>query len=191
MKKLLTVLFLVAFASWSTFGAVATGYQWSMVPTGTYSPIVGATVLGSGSGLDDNTYASVPLGFTFYYNGNSYTQFGVSDNGYIVLGGGTVPSSYGVFVSMANPNIIAALNADLSASSGAAQVGYVVTGTAPNQVLTIQWSDFQKWNNAGTVCNFQVKLYETTNAIQCVYGTFVGSAICCTGWYFRQSCFRL
>jgi hypothetical protein len=175
MKKLLTLLFLVAFASWSAFGAVATGYQWSMA-NGTYTPITGATVLGSGSGLDDNSYGAIPIGFTFFYNGNSFTQFGVSDNGFIILGGGAVPLTYGVFVPMTNPNAIAALSADLSAANASAKVSYSVSGSAPNRALTIQWDNFQRWGNAGTACNFQIKLFETTNTIQCVYGAFTGSA---------------
>ncbi len=175
MKKLLTMIFLVAFAAWSSYGAVATGYLWSQNTTGTYTAVTGGTLVASGSGLDDGAYPAKPIGFTFYYNGVAYTQFGCDDNGFIQLGGGALSGSYNVIFSGA-VNAIAAYSADLAAASASAELRYVLSGTAPNQVLTVQWSNFQRYANTGTTCNFQIKLYETTNSIEVCYGACAGSA---------------
>ncbi|MFI5211557.1 MAG: hypothetical protein ACHQIH_01630, partial [Ignavibacteria bacterium] len=41
--------------------------------TGTYTAITGGTIVVSGAGIDDNLYASIPIGFTFNYDGAAYT----------------------------------------------------------------------------------------------------------------------
>lgn len=54
--------------------------------------------------------------------------------------------------------------------SGQKYVNYVLTGSAPNRVLTIEW-DRHRWNyvSSNNVISFQVKLYETTNIIEFHY----------------------
>ncbi|MEI6062045.1 MAG: hypothetical protein WCR72_15190, partial [Bacteroidota bacterium] len=174
MKKILTLLILVAFAAWSSYGAVATGYVWSQNAAGTYTAVSGGTLVASGALLDDNTYSTKPIGFTFYYNGNSYTQFGVADNGYIQLGGGTVANSYGAFYD-GMANAIGVYSGDLQGTASA-ELRYVLSGTTPNQVLTIQWQNFRVYGDAGTTINCQIKLYETSSKIDLCYGNCASSA---------------
>jgi hypothetical protein len=52
----------------------------------------------------------------------------------------------------------------------AGAVTYLLSGSAPSRVLTIQWAN-AKWdfNALGGVMSFQLKLYETTNVIEFVY----------------------
>jgi hypothetical protein len=49
-------------------------------------------------------------------------------------------------------------------------VSYLLSGTTPNRVLTIEWSG-GKWdyNAVSAVMSFQVKLYETSNIIEFIY----------------------
>jgi Secretion system C-terminal sorting domain len=108
---------------------VATNYLFSQ-DTVTYTPITGGTVITSGT-FDDNTYPANNIGFTFNYNGILYTQFGVSINGFITLGGTTVQSNYGPISAPQNGNLISVLGADL-------QLGYRFTGNITansNQVI--------------------------------------------------------
>jgi hypothetical protein len=60
------------------------------------------------------------------------------------------------------------LGGDLSGSAGTAR--YSTTGIAPNRVFTMEWSNY-KWEYSNSVPNisFQLKLFETTNAIKLVY----------------------
>jgi Secretion system C-terminal sorting domain len=108
---------------------VATSYLFSQ-DTVIYSPITGGTVITSGT-FDDNTYPANNIGFTFNYNGVLYTQFGVSINGFITLGGTPVVSNYGPISAAQNGNLISVLGADL-------QLGYRFSGSITansNQVV--------------------------------------------------------
>lgn len=51
---------------------------------------------------------------------------------------------------------------------------YLVTGTQGNQVLTIEWSEMEIYNNPGPSINFQIKLYEADDRIEFVYGKMAG-----------------
>ncbi len=60
-------------------------------------------------------------------------------------------------------------------------VRYETSGTLPNRVLTIQWKNFRQQGSAtvGDRWNFQIKMYETTNVVEFVYGemTYGGSGV--------------
>ncbi|UOQ75856.1 hypothetical protein MUN84_14590 [Hymenobacter sp. 5516J-16] len=79
----------------------------------------------------------------------------------------------------AETNLILPFNLDLE---GSATTEYRVftTGTAPNRICTIQWKDVSD-KALGSVtkqyatANFQVKLYETLNRVDFVYGTFTAN----------------
>lgn len=57
------------------------------------------------------------------------------------------------------------------------------TGTVGNRVHTIQWKNFRRFTTTGTVeiMNFQIKLYENGNTIECVYGTYIPGTITTSG----------
>jgi hypothetical protein len=55
------------------------------------------------------------------------------------------------------------------------EVRHETLGTAPNQVFVVQWSGFRRFGTTltttqDTTLNFQIRLYEATGAIECVYG---------------------
>jgi len=165
MKKLLTVLFLVVIASWSSFGQVsAYGF---LQGTAAYTEITGGTVLGT-STIDDNSYSNNPIGFTFNYNGVNYTAFSANANGFLALGT-SISSSYSAISSGSTNNIVAALNADLQGQT-TGELRYETIGTAPNRVLVVQWKNFRHYAGSGNY-NFQVRLEETTNRVVIHYGT--------------------
>ena len=132
----------------------------------------GEVVLATGT-LDDQTYPNRNIGFTFTFDSTAYTTFGVSANGYIIMGSGAVPTNYTVLNFTTN-DVIAAFGADLQSYTSTGRLSYVVTGAPPIRVLTIQWTDFGFWTGTGpdsSHMNCQMKLYETSNIIQFVYGT--------------------
>jgi hypothetical protein len=137
---------------------------------------------------DDANSAVQNIGFTFTYNGTSFTQFFLNTNGFIKLGA-TAPSATAmypaesagtgateVFQSAADPNIIAPFNFDLAAgSAGNTEYRVYTSGTAGSRICTIQWKNVS--DKTGTYLNqlgnvsFQVRLYEATGVIEFVYGT--------------------
>lgn len=51
----------------------------------------------------------------------------------------------------------------------------IMTGSAPNRVLTIEFSQAQDYWTSSPVISYQVKLYEGTNSIEFLYDTYGGS----------------
>jgi len=131
--------------------------------TGTYTAIAGTSIITAG--MDDGSSTLQSIGFNFVYNGTVFTTYGANSNGYITLG--AVPStSYTALSSI--PNTIAFCNRD-GRTNGA--VTYLLSGTAPNRVLTIQYPGwYLYYNSTNDQLNAQIKLYETTNIIEIVYG---------------------
>ena len=171
MKKITLWLFAL-FASWQMNGQV-NAYSFTQT-SGTYTEITGGTVLGTGT-VDDTSYPAIPIGFNFVFGGTSFTDISVNANGMIALGT-TISYSYTPLSDgFASNNSIAALGDDLQGNA-AGELSYLLTGSAPNQVLTVQWKNYRAYNTTGDNYNFQVKLYETTNNIDVVYGAFTKNA---------------
>lgn len=97
---------------------------------GTYTPITGGTVIGTSTD-DDDVYGAMPIGFTFNFNGQPYTQFGTNANGWLSLGSSLPTSDYNAISLGITDNVIAAFNQDLI-------LGFRATGnrTIGSNVLT-------------------------------------------------------
>ena len=179
MKKIQTLLFLILLLIGipkSIFAQVST-YTFATT-AGTYTPITGGTVLGNNAN-DNNTFNGIafPAGFAFSFGGVACTHFAVNSNGFIAVGTSfavntnavnTIPISN----TIPNNNVISALGGDI-ASTTTGVLSRIVLGTAPSRVVVVQWKDYT-YSGSTEVMNFQIKLYETTNNIEFVYGVFTG-----------------
>ncbi|MBA3705555.1 MAG: T9SS type A sorting domain-containing protein, partial [Bacteroidetes bacterium] len=80
----------------------------------------------------------------------------------------------------ADNNIISAFNHDLAAGSGTPEYRVFTVGTAGSQVTTIQFKNLRDKTTLPVVqydnIQFQIRLYEGTNKIELVYGTWTISA---------------
>jgi hypothetical protein len=144
--------------------------------------------------------APLPIGFTFNFNGAPYDSFVFSTNGFIKLGRDSASRHY-LFTTMAQPpqngpftsNTSSPAGYDssmlfvfgqalMSATNANAEYRVYTTGSSGSKVCTIQWKNV-KDKLQGTVgglydtMNFQIKLYETTNVIEYVYGYWSTSII--------------
>ena len=155
-----------------------------------------STVIATANTDDDNS-AAQPIGFTFSFNGTAFTQFVLNTNGLMRLGSAG-PSSAAAFppfaqapdsgpisgTNAADVNLLAPFNLDLGpGTAGGTEYRVATTGTAPNRVCTIQWTNVADKPQAASATiptvittqlanfSFQVKLYETTNNVEFVYGT--------------------
>jgi len=150
-------------------GANSRNYSFTAV-AGTFTPLVGATPApGIITTSDDDVSTNITPGFTFNYGGTNYTDLRVSSNGHLIFGTSGTSSftnNLATSTSTQRPGL-APLWDDLQCTAG---ISYLVSGTAPNRVLTIEWLDME-WNYASNtaVVSYQVKLYETTNVIEYVY----------------------
>lgn len=152
--------------------------------TGTYAYLSGGTAVNSIE-ADDVNATSIPIGFTFNYMGSNYTVASVSSNGWLSFTNGN-PSA-----ANSRTNSIATTNASLVNTvfplwddlngAGAGIASYKLTGTAPDQIFTMEWRSWSwNYNTSNAVISFQVKLYQTTNVVEFWYKTESG-AVTTTG----------
>ena len=133
----------------------------------TYTPL-GSTATVLSPTTEDDGYATVSLPFAFTFGSTPMTagsSIYMSVNGFITLNtsySSTTPSYSGSY------NVISPLGHDLHLRSSG-QLKSEVSGTAPDRVLTLQWSNVETYT-AGNIYNFQVKLYEGSSNIQFCYG---------------------
>lgn len=164
---------------------------------GTYTDLGTAGTAIATANTDDANSAVQNIGFTFTYNGTAFTQFILNTNGLIKLGN-TAPSTAALYyqnfsggagvdplgsaAGAADVNLIMPFNLDLQQGTGTAEYRVQTTGTAPNQVCTIQWKNLSdKSEPAGGALSqyanfsFQARLYEN-GTVEFVYGPATASA---------------
>lgn len=167
----------------------ATNYVFSTTTGATLDPMTGATSI-IGAGIDDGASAVTNIGFPFMYENTAYTQFSVSSNGLIRLGGTAVSTTFtnGIATNADNPKIMPMWD-DICTGTGG-WVKYVVTGTAPNRILKIEhYGRMDATETSASNSTFQTWFYEGTNVIEFVYGTGsnpVGATIGIAGATYTQ-----
>jgi hypothetical protein len=141
--------------------------------------IAGSTATTSGIGL--------PIGFTFNFNGSNFDLFGINANGWISFGQSVLaPTSVNMNSSASSSpisststatavlqNRVSSLGRNLLGQVGS-KLSYGTIGTAPNRILVVEWMHFRRNNTATTEdINLQIKLYETSNIVEFIYGNVV------------------
>ena len=187
IKKIFTLLFLIVLL-FSKTNAQPPNYAFQAT-SGTFTPLTGGIPVvltyNAAANYDDGITTpanAIPIGFTFNYNGTNYTAIKPCANGWASFSTTALANNTDTWTNnlvtgpAANQRpFIAPLwdDNDMVANGG---VTYQLSGTSPNQVLTIEWTN-AKWDfNAPLgVISFQVKLYETTNIIEFVYKQEAGT----------------
>ena len=122
----------------SALGTANRSYKVASIP---YAPV-------SGSGTtvplnDDQVSGAIPIGFTFNFFGQNYSNFYISSNGLITFNSGTTaqPVYGGSIPSTNNPNNFIALAwNDLYPPSSSTSITYYTSGVAPSSRHSIQYS---------------------------------------------------
>ena len=158
-----------------TFEYTASGYE--VDESIAYAPIdisSGSTSLPLG---DDAVSAYLPIGFTFNFFGNDYTDFKIGSNGFITFNASSSAGCCsGQFIpNSAFPNeLIAFAWEDLDPGNGGAPatnlIRYKTTGVAPFRVLVMEYYNVDHWPSGDGVFA-HVQLYETTNCIEIHVGS--------------------
>lgn len=154
---------------------------------GDYVPLGSDGTVITTSEFDNANSDPQEIGFTFLYKCQPFTQFILNTNGFIKLGD-TPPSAANLFFEDARAstggifnnndpddvNLISPLNLDLTAGTGSPEYRVYTSGEAPNRICTIQYKDVREANTDPIPqyanMQFQIKLYETSNVIEFVYG---------------------
>ena len=144
--------------------------------SGTFTPLTGGTNVPDIED-DDEISGVLPIGFTFAYDGVSYTQVKASSNGWLTFNTTTTDNNRANELNAGPASIrplVAPLWDDVDGEVGTAS--YLTTGTAPNRVFTMEWLNWQwNWQATGATISFQVKLYEGTNRVEFIYRQETGS----------------
>ena len=117
---------------------------------------------------DDQVSSALPIGFNFTFYGNTYSDFYISSNGFITFtDDGHSGCCSGQFVPNSNSpnNLIAFAWEDLNPSIGGT-IDYFTTGSAPDRVLVMNFTDVPLFGGGGSPVTSQVLLYESSNVIE-------------------------
>ncbi len=178
--KRIYLSFLLCFTALVSQAQSAAGYKF-LATTGVATDISGIPGVNTSVDLsvDEAVLTNIPIGFTFNYCGTNYTTLSANTNGWLSLANSALDinpaqnNSDGSLFAVENGQGLLMPYWDDLVGFGAS-VYYQVSGTAPFRVFTFQYGDattgWEAFGSLGTAF-FQVKLYETYNAIQFVYGS--------------------
>lgn len=159
----------------------ATSYTYSAI---TYNPDPFNAGTSCGINADDGYSSVLPIGFTFCFYGNSYTQFLGSSNGVLSFNTGLANGYCQWPISAAIPstsdpeNCVMGIWQDMYPPDGGT-IKYKVYGVAPFRRLVYAYNSepyYSCWN--ADLYTGEVILYETTNVIE----IHVQSKPKCVGW---------
>lgn len=159
--------------SYTVSQAAGATYAYSAIPYVAPPAVTNFVTLG-----DDQMSATLPIGFSFNFYGNTYNQFEISSNGFITfdLAQNLSGCCQGQLLPDATQpnNVIAAVWDDLY-PPGNGTVGYGVFGTAPNQYLVVSWTNTPFCCGSNADVTTTIILYQTSNIIE-IHSSFVNSA---------------
>lgn len=167
LPAMLLLLSFMAFSAWATVS------EYSFASTlGTFTEISGGTILGTAAN-DNESFNAIPLGFTFTYNGVDYTDVSIQSNGFLAMGLEVVTSNQAISNAATSNNVAAALSRDIK-SRDTGELMYLLSGTAPHRVFTVQWKHYRRapTSTANDDFTFQIQLQEEGNKVCFVYGAF-------------------
>ncbi|MDX2432640.1 MAG: MBG domain-containing protein, partial [Bacteroides sp.] len=123
--------------------------------------------------VDDNHWGAFPIGFSFDFFGNTYTDFYVTSNGMVMFGEGSNQYRNDILPwAPGADNYIAPFWDDLVIHA-TGDIMYQTIGTAPNRKLVVQFNNMSFWNSPVLLGTFQVIIYEDSNNIQTQYRSIV------------------
>ena len=176
------------------FGAATGAYTLSItcaapaVPmcyTSATTPYLADPYAGTPVALTDDVHsAAVPIGFSFCYNGTSYTQCVISSNNYVTFDVAKA-GTYSPWVTVAVPNTTpvepqnAILNPwqDINPGVGG-NIYYQTLGTAPNRRFVVSYLNVPMFSCTTMLYSSQTVLYEGSNCI----GSYILTKPICSTW---------
>lgn len=140
----------------------------------------GTTVVLGGSAVTNTTSTFANLNFDFFSGGARFTNFSVTPNGWVALGGGVAPGtlwSAAVFSgTRLAPFLGPLLNTNVPplssmTTSSIGRVHYKLIGTSPSRIGVIEFLRMSINSSVVDDTNtFQIRLYEVNGTIEYVYG---------------------
>lgn len=123
----------------------------------------------------DEGFATVTLPFSFTWYGQAYSTLYVYSNGFVSFSPPPLNTSFLTPpTNVPNPfnpihNFIGVLWADLDAGASP-EIRSLVTGVSPSRIFTVQLRGMQAFANPLSSVAFQVRLYESSNTFEAIFG---------------------
>jgi hypothetical protein len=139
---------------------------------GPYQPLGGSSAFSWNTTVPNDDEYSTPtaLGFTFSYNGTSFTHLQASTNGFIRFGNDLTGSLPIDNLAGTTRNVVAPFWFDFKVGSTPADIRYQLSGSPGSRVFTVEWKNLF-WDTTGVpYANFQVRLLESNGVIEFIYG---------------------
>jgi hypothetical protein len=147
-----------------------------------YQELTNATVVGDsykGTAIVDKSFDDLDIGFNFVYNDSIYKKFSIASRGYLLFGTGDHatgnPTNDGY--AMVNSNwkhLIGVVIQNPFALTDSSSISYKLDGESPARVLSVQYKNMlfgaSLFDTPSSSVNFQIKLYETSNKVELVFG---------------------
>lgn len=132
-----------------------------------YQNLTNAISLNNGNVWDDPAYA-IPIGFDFEVCGHVYTTIYIPDTG---TGGSlfSEPTPQGV-LSIIMPFGQDIIDKGYTSGTSQSPLSYKIEGTSGNQILKIEWNNVGFFVSPNDYMNFQLWLYESSNAVEYRFG---------------------
>lgn len=176
----LTTQFMFAQVSSYVFTQSTTA-SFSLNTSASRNIIATATANTPANSLDDQVFLVSGFPFSFKFNGIDYNSCMVSTNGFVAFGATSPsPTNYNPISSNEGyDGVISAFGGDINGvwNGGpgiTSDLSWWVEGTAPNRAIVIQWRSFRPnktFEDANIrILSFQIRLFETTNAVNIIYG---------------------
>ncbi|MBA5792856.1 MULTISPECIES: fibronectin type III domain-containing protein, partial [unclassified Flavobacterium] len=183
------LVFLALLFSFFGFGQIA---QYSFLQSqSTYQELSSnKTVLATATantivGSFDTANWNVNLPFNFVFGTSTVNSCNINSNGYLVFGATTSSGNTPISASTAYSGAVAVWARDINGAFDASfesSVSWEVLGAAPNRIFVVQYKNVRPVYSTSTtsinLMNFQIRLKETSNVIELVYGpnsAFVGT----------------
>lgn len=163
-KKTGFLLFCLLFTT-QAFAQQDTLFKYHIDQTVPFNPIAGT---GTAVFLSDDVVSgALPIGFTFEFFGQPYSQFYISSNGFVTFNSDQPNGCCsGAFLPTADVpnNLIALAWEDLNPGAGGS-IHYFTTGNAPNRRLVVNYSNVPHYP-ANLPVTMQLILFEGSNGIE-------------------------
>jgi gliding motility-associated-like protein len=153
----------------ATVANVVSSNNYSVTQLGAFTPeAIGGTMV---TLSDDAVSAALPIGFTFCYFNNTYTQFYIGSNGWVSFS----PSQPTNYVAASIPSSASGVPKNCVMGpwqdwhpgvSGGPYISYQTIGTAPFRKLVVTWNQCPMFSCTTTKGKFQIVLNESTNTIE-------------------------
>ena len=136
-----------------------------------------------GNYYDDIVTSGISIGFNFVFYGSTYNTVNLSSNGNLQF----LTNNTDYYINQMPKSSLSASIMPLFSDLYLDRVSrsdsgiYVQTiGSAPNRIFCAEWKGVA-FGNSYTKVNFQIKLYETTNNIELLYGQISQGLYNCVG----------